>query len=88
MRKPIHSAYPAISIVLRLGGCRAVARLVGVSPSAVSRWCTPQALGGTGGRIPQRYWVRLMTQAAERGVALDAQALSGLLAPADAITRT
>jgi len=78
MGKSIHGANPAISIVVRLGGCRAVARLVGVSPSAVSRWCTPAPLGGTGGRIPQRHWDRLIAQAAERGVLLDAQALSGL----------
>jgi DNA-binding transcriptional regulator YdaS (Cro superfamily) len=81
MSKTKHDAQPAMSVVLRLGGCRAVARLVGVSPSAVSRWCTPAPLGGTGGRIPQRHWGSLIAQAAERGVVLDAQTLAGLPRP-------
>jgi len=78
MRMSKHDAQPATNIVMQLGGCRSVARLVGVSPSAVSRWCTPTALGGTGGRIPQKWWKQVISAGKDRGVLIDAKQLSGL----------
>jgi len=51
---------------------------VGISPSAVSRWCTPTALGGTGGRIPQKWWKQMISAGKDRGVLIDAKQLSGL----------
>lgn len=78
MGRSIHNAQPATAIVVQLGGCRRVARLVGISPSAVSRWCTPTALGGTGGRIPQKWWKQMISAGKDRGVLIDAKQLSGL----------
>jgi len=78
MGRSIHDAQPATSIVVQLGGCRSVARLVGISPSAVSRWCTPTALGGTGGRIPQKWWKQMISAGKDRGILIDAKQLSGL----------
>lgn len=78
MSKTKHNAQPATDIVVQLGGCRSVARQVGVSPSAVSRWCTPSALGGTGGRIPQKWWKQMISAGKDCGVTLDAKQLSGL----------
>lgn len=74
-----HGAEPATAVVVRLGGCRTVARLVGVSPSAVSRWCTPAALGGTGGRIPQKWWKQLIACGKDRGIEITVKELSGLI---------
>ena len=81
MGKTKHDANPATTVVARLGGCRTVARLVGVSPSAVSRWCTPAALGGTGGRIPQKWWQHLIASGKERGIDITVNELSGLACP-------
>ncbi len=77
MRKTKHDAQPAIGIVSSLGGCRTVAKLVAISPSAVSRWCTPTSFGGTGGRIPQKYWPQLAAEARLYGIDIDAAKLSG-----------
>ena len=79
MRKNKHDAEPATTVVGRLGGCRTVARLVGVSPSAVSRWCTPIGLGGTGGRIPQKWWKQIIAGGKDRGIEITVKELSGLI---------
>ncbi len=47
---------PAYRVVAALGGVRPTARLLEISPSAVSRWMTKTEQGGTGGLIPQKYW--------------------------------
>lgn len=79
MSKSKHNVKPASDVVARLGGCRSVAKLMGVSPSAVSRWCTPCEFGGTGGRIPQKRWQHLIAVAKSCGVELDAHSLSGFI---------
>ena len=47
---------PAYRVICALGGVRPTARIIDVSPGAVSRWMLPAVEGGTGGRIPQRHW--------------------------------
>ena len=39
---------PAYRVISALGGVRPTSRIVGVSPSAVSRWMMTAAEGGTG----------------------------------------
>ena len=54
---------PAYRVIVKLGGVRPTARIVDVSPSAVSRWMMAAAQGGTGGRIPQRHWQTIINHA-------------------------
>jgi len=54
---------PAYRVISALGGVRPTSRIVGVSPSAVSRWMMTAAEGGTGGRIPQRHWQTIINYA-------------------------
>jgi predicted transcriptional regulator len=55
---------PAFSIVLALGGVRSTARLLEISPSAVSRWLSPVSKNGTGGMIPHWHWKAILRHAA------------------------
>jgi len=55
---------PAFSIVKALGGVRSTARLLEISPSAVSRWLSPVSKKGTGGTIPHWHWKAILRHAA------------------------
>jgi len=66
-----HDQQPARYVVERLGGCRQVARILDIHPSTISRWMTPTNAKGTGGRIPQKYWSKLLNYS--RGTGLDIQ---------------
>ncbi len=60
---------PAYRVITLLGGKTFVARELGLSPSTITRWCSPHP-DGTGGTIPQRYWQRLLVLARHEGVEL------------------
>jgi predicted transcriptional regulator len=51
---------PAREIVEKLGGVRATARILSMSPSAVSRWMMPREKRGTNGHIPRRHWPAIL----------------------------
>jgi hypothetical protein len=72
-----HSIEPAYRTISMLGGKTAVARELGLSPSTVSRWCTPQP-AGTGGNIPTRYWRQLLAMAKQQKIELAYTDLSNL----------
>lgn len=63
-----YSAEPASEIIRRLGGVRALARALGVSPEAVSKCNRPADRGGTAGRMPRAWWPKLTTLAETRGL--------------------
>jgi len=54
---------PAREVVAKLGGVRATARILQLSPSAISRWMMPTNRRGTGGHVPQRHWAAIITHA-------------------------
>jgi hypothetical protein len=58
---------PARSIIARLGGVDAVARVTGRDRTRVFRWMYSEAKGGTGGRIPMQQIPKLLKFAARRG---------------------
>ena len=58
---------PAGLIIRRLGGVRAVAASLKVSAEAVSKWNRPQSQGGYGGRIPARWWLKVLDLVETRG---------------------
>lgn len=53
-----------------------VARILGLDRSTVSRWQVCASLGGTGGRVPQKYWAQLIAAAKARKIKLTVQELS------------
>jgi DNA-binding transcriptional regulator YdaS (Cro superfamily) len=63
---------PAHKIIMRLGGEKAVAKLLGLHESGVYRWHYPRERGGCQGRIPARHIPRLIDAARERGMRLSA----------------
>jgi hypothetical protein len=68
---------PARSVVDMLGGGRAVARELGISPSTVTRWMMPKSRQNLGGRIPQAHWMGLMAMAKRLGKELTLEHLLG-----------
>ena len=68
--KDTNNAEPAFTIVKSLGGVRAVAREIGVSPGTVTRWCTPKTREANGGdgRIPEKNHASLIAMADRLGV--------------------
>jgi hypothetical protein len=63
---------PARSIIAKLGGEEKVAAITETAITAPYRWQAPVEKRGTGGTIPQRYHVLLLTFAAENGIPLSA----------------
>jgi hypothetical protein len=61
---------PAELIIKEFRGVRPLARKLGINPSTVCRWSKPNAEGGTGGNIPQRYFVPLLEIAKHEGRAI------------------
>lgn len=59
---------PAFEIIRKLGGVRPLARRLGVSVEEVSRWSRPVETRGTGGKVPERHWQRLVPLAVEAGM--------------------
>lgn len=61
---------PAHKIVMRLGGERAVADILGCSLTTPYTWQYPRERGGTNGRIPARHMPKLIAAAKARGTRL------------------
>lgn len=61
---------PARSVVTKLGGVRATARILDIAPSAVSRWMDDRANKGTGGVVPQKHWKTLLIHAKKERIKL------------------
>lgn len=61
---------PAREIVAKFGGVRATARVLGLNPSAVSRWMMPPEKRGTNGNVPQRHWPALLDHARKERIKL------------------
>jgi hypothetical protein len=78
MRKPINNLEPASSIITIMGGCRAVAGELKLCPSTVSRWSTSSNKKGTDGRIPQKYWLKIIEKAQQNGIPITLTDLAGI----------
>jgi hypothetical protein len=61
---------PAQTIIRKLGGPSAVAKIVGVHRTRVSSWQRERARGGTGGRIPQNHISAMLAYAREQNIPL------------------
>ena len=61
---------PAWTVVTKLGGVRATARVLGIAPSAVSRWMSDRDNKGTGGVVPQKHWKTLLSYAKQERIEL------------------
>ena len=62
-----YAMQPAGDIIRRLGGVRAVATALNISAESVSKWNRPHAQGGGDGRIPPRWWRRVLELVEKRG---------------------
>lgn len=78
MAKPKHAMQPARSVVDKFGGCRQLARILTIHPSTISRWTSSAAVKGTDGRIPQKYWGRIIVAAQDQGFTVTANDLAGM----------
>ncbi len=63
---------PAASIIERLGGPKVVSTITGAAYTAPYRWQHPRDKGGTGGLIPQKHHVTLLSYAQQHGIPLSA----------------
>lgn len=63
---------PAHTIIERLGGEAAVARIAGVAITAPYRWQQPRSKGGTGGVIPHWHVGKLLAHAEACGLDITA----------------
>lgn len=63
---------PAKSIVDKLGGPNAVAKIANVHRTRVSNWTRAKGAGGTGGTIPFKHVPSLLAAAKEKGIDLSA----------------
>lgn len=61
---------PAACAVNAFGGVRALARLLGKSPSSVSRWNKPRRKGGSAGSIPISALQQILRLAREKDLKL------------------
>ena len=64
---------PARTIITKLGGEAAVAKITGTAFTAPYRWQHPRSKGGCDGRIPQKHISTLLQFARENGIDLSAQ---------------
>jgi hypothetical protein len=58
-----------------LGGVTKTAKLVGLTQSGVSLWLVYR---GTSGRIPQKYWPKMLRYAAKHKIKITIKMLSGI----------
>lgn len=69
----------AESIMKKFGGRQALAAALGVNISQTYRWTYPKTQsGGTGGRIPDRHFEKLLKKAKELGIKIDRAELVGV----------
>jgi len=59
---------PAASIIKKLGGPEAAARLIGVHRTRVFSWMRGREHGGTDGAIPQRHFNTILEIARSKGI--------------------
>lgn len=69
---------PAAEIIDLCGGVRATARILGLNPSAVSRWAMPPEKKGTGGVVPQRHWAAILDHAKQQKLKITLRDLAKL----------
>lgn len=69
---------PALKVIEVFGTNAEVSRILSISRSTVTRWSYPKNLKGTGGLVPQKYWVPLLQAARKRKIKLSLRDLSGL----------
>jgi hypothetical protein len=60
----------AVNVIEKCGGAETVANWLGVDLSRVYRWTYPRERGGTGGIIPAKHQLPLLTKARASGVDL------------------
>lgn len=70
---------PAKTVIEKIGGAEAAARITGKYVSSVYRWMYPTARGGTGGVIPHAAAVKLLKHARENSIPLRADDFNPLL---------
>ncbi len=63
---------PAATVIDRLGGPKVVSEITGAAYTAPYRWQYPRDKGGTGGLIPQKHHLTLLSYAQENGIPLSA----------------
>lgn len=73
-----HAMQPARRVVDLFGGCRKLARALAIHPSTISRWTASGAVKGTDGRIPQKYWGRIVMAAQDQGFTVTVNDLAGM----------
>lgn len=73
----IHREEPAFQVIEKLGGKAAVASVLNVDKSTLSRWCQ-QRPQGTGGAIPQRHWPKLIDLGRKQGTHISLEELVDL----------
>lgn len=66
---------PAFTICTMLGGVTKTAKLVGLTQSGVSLWLVER---GTSGRVPQKYWPKILKYAAKHKIKITIKMLSGI----------
>jgi hypothetical protein len=69
---------PARTVVAKLGGVRATARVLQLNPSAVSRWMVGRDRKGTGGAVPLKHWQTLLNYAKQQHIKLTFNDLSNI----------
>mgnify|MGYP003639593350 FL=1 len=60
-----HKKQPAFKIVTKIGGVRATARVLGIAPSAVTRWLSAS------GVIPQRHFGAILLHAKKQKLGIE-----------------
>jgi predicted transcriptional regulator len=58
-----------------LGGVTKTAKLVGLTQPGVSRWLIEN---GTAGRVPQKYWPKILKYAEKHKIKITIKLLSGI----------
>ena len=55
-----YACEPAATVIRALGGVRALATALKLTPEAVSQWNRPAIHGGTSGFVPEKHWKRIV----------------------------
>lgn len=62
-----YACEPAATVIRALGGVRALAGLLDLSPESVSQWNRPARKGGFGGYVPVKYHAAIFSEAKAMG---------------------
>ena len=66
---------PAYEVCTKIGGITKTAKLLGISQPAVSRWVS---MAGTNGRIPHKYWAKILKHAAKHKIKINLKLLASI----------